>query len=74
VRRSRLYYLRELRGKKARLRSKLRDLSALIAPEEAEARAEAEAAALPGEEVAKAEAPLEEASEAGQEEEKPAGE
>jgi large subunit ribosomal protein L19 len=27
VRRSRLYYLRELRGKKARLRSKLRDLS-----------------------------------------------
>ncbi len=33
VRRSRLYYLRELRGKKARLRSKLRDLSALVAPE-----------------------------------------
>ncbi len=30
VRRARLYYLRELRGKKARLRSKLRDLSALI--------------------------------------------
>ena len=29
VRRARLYYLRELRGKKARLRSKLRDLSAL---------------------------------------------
>ena len=38
VRRSRLYYLRELRGKKARLRSKLRDLSSLISPEEAEAR------------------------------------
>ena len=38
VRRSRLYYLRELRGKKARLRSKLRDLSALISEEEAEAR------------------------------------
>ena len=36
VRRSRLYYLRELRGKKARLRSKLRDLSALISEEEAE--------------------------------------
>ncbi len=33
VRRSRLYYLRELRGKKARLRTKLRDLSALVPPE-----------------------------------------
>ena len=32
VRRSRLYFLRELRGKKARLRSKLRDMSALAAP------------------------------------------
>ncbi len=32
VRRSRLYYLRELRGKKARLRTKVRDLSALVAP------------------------------------------
>jgi len=30
VRRSRLYYLRALRGKKARLRTKLRDLSALV--------------------------------------------
>ena len=30
VRRSRLYYLRELVGKKARLRSKLRDLSSLV--------------------------------------------
>jgi len=37
VRRSRLYYLRELRGKKARLRSKLRDLSALISEEAASA-------------------------------------
>jgi large subunit ribosomal protein L19 len=35
VRRSRLYYLRDLRGKKARLRSKVRDLSALV-PEEGE--------------------------------------
>jgi large subunit ribosomal protein L19 len=63
VRRSRLYYLRELRGKKARLRSKLRDLSALIAPEEAEARAEADAAVLPAAEEpeAKEEAPVEEA-------------
>jgi len=34
VRRSRLYYLRDLRGKKARLRSKVRDLSALLAPDE----------------------------------------
>ena len=33
VRRSRLYYLRGLRGKKARLRSKVRDLSALVAPD-----------------------------------------
>ncbi len=32
VRRARLYYLRELSGKKARLRAKLRDLSALVAP------------------------------------------
>jgi len=37
VRRSRLYYLRDLRGKKARLRSKLRDLSQLLSPEEMEA-------------------------------------
>jgi large subunit ribosomal protein L19 len=33
VRRSRLYYLRDLRGKKARLRSKIRDLSELVAAE-----------------------------------------
>jgi large subunit ribosomal protein L19 len=75
VRRSRLYYLRELRGKKARLRSKLRDLSALIAPEEAEARAEAEAAVLPAveEPEAKEETPVEEAAapEAEPAEEKP---
>jgi len=38
VRRSRLYYLRELRGKKARLRSKVRDLSGLISEEEASAK------------------------------------
>jgi large subunit ribosomal protein L19 len=37
VRRARLYYLRELRGKKARLRSKVRDLSALVAPDQGEA-------------------------------------
>jgi large subunit ribosomal protein L19 len=33
VRRARLYYLRELKGKAARLRSKVRDLSGLVAPE-----------------------------------------
>jgi len=44
VRRARLYYLRDLRGKKARLRSKVRDMSQLVAPEpeaiEAEVAAE----------------------------------
>jgi large subunit ribosomal protein L19 len=33
VRRSRLYYLRNLSGKKARLHSKVRDLSELVAPD-----------------------------------------
>lgn len=41
VRRSRLYYLRDLSGKKARLHSKVRDLSGLISEEEAEAVANA---------------------------------
>jgi large subunit ribosomal protein L19 len=48
VRRSRLYFLRDLRGKKARLRSKLRDLSSLVPEEgvdERDARLAAEAAA-----------------------------
>ena len=39
VRRSRLYYLRGLTGKKARLRSKVRDVSHLISPEEEDRRA-----------------------------------
>jgi len=39
VRRARLYYLRELTGKKARLRSKVRDIAGLISEEEADARA-----------------------------------
>ena len=50
VRRSRLYFLRELRGKKARLRSKLRDLSGLVSEEEADGHgtaAEAAAAETP---------------------------
>ena len=37
VRRSRIYYLRQLKGKKARLRSKVRDLSGLISEEAADA-------------------------------------
>lgn len=37
VRRARLYFLRERSGKKARLRTKVRDLSAVIVPEEGEA-------------------------------------
>ncbi len=49
VRRARLYYLRELRGKKARLRSKVRDLSSLVVEASdagtAEAAIEAEAQA-----------------------------
>jgi large subunit ribosomal protein L19 len=40
VRRSRLYYLRDLTGKKARLHSKVRDLASLISEEERD-RAEA---------------------------------
>ena len=58
VRRSRLYYLRELRGKKARLHSKVRDLSGLISEEERDGPlevAEPEAAV----EVSDAEAPAE---------------
>jgi large subunit ribosomal protein L19 len=39
VRRSRLYYIRDLTGKKARLRSKVRDVSHLISPEEEDRRA-----------------------------------
>ena len=41
VRRSKLYYLRDLSGKKARLHSKVRDLSGLVSEEEAEAAANA---------------------------------
>jgi len=45
VRRSRLYYLRDLSGKKARLRSKVRDVSDLISEEERDARSADEEAA-----------------------------
>jgi len=44
VRRSRLYFLRDLRGKKARLRSKLRDLSGLVPEEGVDERAVTEVA------------------------------
>jgi large subunit ribosomal protein L19 len=60
VRRSRLYYLRERSGKKARLRSKVRDLSGLISEEE---RAAAGTAA---ESLAAEAAPVAEASEAAE--------
>jgi len=64
VRRSRLYYLRDLTGKKARLRSKVRDLSGLISQEAADAKnappETAEAASEPG--TAAAAAAMEEAA------------
>jgi len=53
VRRARLYYLRELKGKAARLRSKIRDLSGLVAPD---AAAPGSAAAAKPEEIATPEA------------------
>ena len=57
VRRSRLYFLRGRTGKKARLRSKVRDLSRLISEEEADAQAgTADAAARAAEEAQVAEA------------------
>jgi large subunit ribosomal protein L19 len=65
VRRSRLYYLRGRTGKKARLRSKVRDLSRLISEEEAEAQiGTADAAARAAEEAAIAEAAEAEETEA----------
>ena len=58
MRRSRLYYLRDLSGKKARLQSKVRDLSELLSPEAVDQRdlapeevPEAEAETVPAEEV-----------------------
>jgi large subunit ribosomal protein L19 len=71
VRRSRLYYLRNLKGKRARLRSKLRDLSALISEEEAEGplpveEAEEASAAVAEETVAAEEATPAEAAEAAE--------
>ena len=62
VRRSRLYYLRDLRGKRARLRSKLRDLSALISEEEAEGPLPVEVVEEAPAAVAEEAAPVEEAA------------
>ncbi len=72
VRRSRLYYLRDLSGKKARLHSKVRDLSGLLSEEdlaalEAEEQGPAGGDDLPAEEAAE----VAEASEADGEEEAP---
>ena len=61
VRQSRLYYLRELSGKKARLHSKVRDLSLLVSEESRDPRpdeaAEGSAEASPGEASAPEAAP-----------------
>ncbi len=62
VRRSRLYYLRDLTGKKARLHSKVRDLSDLLSPAAADAPdTEVEEVAPPEPEVVE-EAPVAEQS------------
>jgi large subunit ribosomal protein L19 len=72
VRRSRLYYLRGRTGKKARLRSKVRDLSRLISEEEAEAQVgTADAAARVAEEAEAEEAAAPEAAEAAPEADAP---
>ena len=71
VRRARLYYLRELSGKKARLRAKVRDVAALNALSVSEDEAGTAAEALADEPVAE-EAPAEEA--ASEEAEAPAEE
>ena len=60
VRRSRLYYLRGLSGKKARLHSKVRDLSGLLSQDEIDRIDAEEGAAAPSE--AAGEAPEEAAS------------
>lgn len=50
VRRARLYYLRERVGKAARLRSKVRDVSSLVVPEEGVAESAETAEPAPAEE------------------------
>lgn len=68
VRRAKLYFLRELRGKKARLRTKVRDLSGLISEEEAEGPVAAAASEAESADVAKpAEEPATEAEPSAEE-------
>ncbi|MBW2270244.1 MAG: 50S ribosomal protein L19 [Deltaproteobacteria bacterium] len=71
VRRSRLYYLRELSGKKARLRAKVRDVAALnvlsVSEDEVGTAAEAAPEAEAVEEPAAAEEPAADAEEDKQE-------
>jgi len=62
VRRSRLYYLRNLTGKKARLHSKVRDLSGLISDEAAEALSNASNLDVAAPEVPEVEEEVAEAS------------
>jgi large subunit ribosomal protein L19 len=71
VRRSRLYYLRDLSGKKARLHSKVRDLSGLLSPEDRDALEAAERGEAPATDEAAADSDLssEQSSEEATEEE-----
>ena len=62
VRRAKLYYLRDLSGKKARLHSKVRDLSGVVSEEEADAALAA--ANAPAVEAAPVEEVVEETTEA----------
>ena len=59
VRRSRIYFLRERSGKKARLRTKVRDLSGLISEEEADSQLAGTAVAVAEAEEATAEEEVE---------------
>lgn len=63
VRRARLYYLRNLSGKKARLHSKVRDLSGLVSEDEADAVANASSLEVAAPEVVES---VEEASDDGE--------
>ena len=71
VRRSRIYFLRDRSGKKARLRSKVRDLSGLISDEEKDAKAaliaDTAAEAAPEESASEEAAPAEDTAEEAEE-------
>ena len=68
VRRSRLYYLRDLTGKKARLHSKVRDLTGLISEEEVKAQEAAERGEAPTSATPVVEASADDSSEDSSEE------